>query len=135
MKQSILRFCIIGGITTGIDFCVYWFLSKKIDVSIAKIGSMLFASVFSYYFNKLWTFENSDRNHKNYLWKYYIAFVINITINTVINTFIYANSGKKILAFAAATGCAAAANFLLQKFWVFKECRGGNHDIYRSSLL
>lgn len=135
MKQSILRFSIIGGITTAIDFCIYWFLSKKIDVSIAKICSMLFASVFSYYFNKLWTFENGDRNHKKYLWKYYTAFVINIAINTVINTLIYANSGKVLLAFAVATGCAAAANFLLQKFWVFKEYRGGNHDIYRSSLL
>lgn len=121
MKKNLFRFCIIGGGTTLIDWCIYWFLSKSIDVTIAKIISMVFASVFSYFFNKIWTFENADRKHVKYLWKYYITFAVNIGINTSINTFIYSRTEQKLIALVIATGCATVANFILQKFWVFKE--------------
>lgn len=120
MKKNLFRFCIIGGCTTVIDWCIYWLMSKSIDVSLAKICSMLLVSIFSYFFNKFWTFENVDKEHKRYIWRYYITFVINIMINTSINTGIYKVTGKKILALFIATGCATIVNFLLQRFWVFK---------------
>lgn len=118
--KKLIRFGIIGGCTTLIDWCIYWFLSRKVDVTVAKITSMLLASVFSYVFNKFWTFENSDKNHGKYLWKYYITYVINITINTTINTVIYKITERKFWALLIATGGATMVNFLLQTFWVFR---------------
>lgn len=126
MKKSIIRFGVIGGATTVIDWAIYWFLSKAVGITIAKICSMILASIFSYIFNKLWTFENSDRNHVSYLWKYYITFAINVTINTTINTFMFNKTNEKLISLIVATGCATIVNYLLQRFWVFGE-KGEGH--------
>lgn len=119
--RRLFRFCIIGGITTIIDFIIYWFLSQSIDISIAKICSMLCASIFSYFINKSWTFNNSDNRHKRYIWRFYIVFIINISLNTSINKLTYDKTGNKIFAFIVATGCATIINYLLQNFWVFRK--------------
>lgn len=118
--KRLFRFCIIGGITTIIDFIIYWFLSKSIDISLAKICSMLCASIFSYFINKSWTFENSDNKHIRYIWRFYIVFVINIILNTS-NKLAYEKTRNKIFAFIVATGCATIINYLLQNFWVFRK--------------
>ena len=89
--------------------------------NVYKIISMLIASVFSYMLNKTWTFGNNDRNHKLYIWKYYVAFVINVAVNTLINTLIYNKTKQKLIALIIATGCATIVNFTLQKVWVFKK--------------
>ncbi len=120
MKKKLLRFCITGGCTTLIDGCIYWFLSREMDIFLSKAGSMLFASVFSYSLNKAWTFKNTDRRHKKYLWKYYITFAVNAAVNSLINLLAYRSFGKKLLAFVIATACAAGVNFVLQSFWVFR---------------
>lgn len=124
MKKSILRFGVIGGIATILDWAVYWFLSESIDISVAKICSMVLASIFSYFFNKFWTFENLDKNHANYLWKYYITFFVNVAINTSINTAMLIWTEQKLLSLILATGCATIVNYVLQRLWVFGE-RGG----------
>lgn len=120
-SKSIFRFCIIGGITTIIDFIIYWFLSQSIDISYAKICSMLCASIFSYFINKSWTFDNSDNRHGRYIWRFYITFIINIILNTSINKLAYYKTQNKIFAFIIATGCATIINYLLQNFWVFRK--------------
>ena len=120
-KKSLLRFIIIGGCTTLIDWTIYLIISRWINITVSKIISMLCASLFSYILNKYWTFENNDSHHSRYIWKYYVTFGINVAINTSINTLTYNISGNKIIALIVATGCATVANYLLQRFWVFSK--------------
>lgn len=128
--KSVLRFLIVGGIATIIDYIVYMRLSGLLDISAAKVSSMLVASVFSYYLNKRWTFENKDRTNWKYLSKYYIAFFINVAVNTFSNRITYyfcvdriefSELVGKTVAFVIATGAAMIVNFLLQHFWVFNK--------------
>lgn len=119
--KKIMRFAVVGGFTTAIDWLIYWGLSIYINVTISKICSMLIASVFSYAVNKFWTFDNSDKKHTRYIWKYYVTFVINVAINTSINTLVFTYTGQKLIALVLATTCGTLVNYLLQNFWVFKK--------------
>lgn len=121
--ENIVRFFIVGVVTTTIDWTIYWFLSQMMNITIAKIFSMLVASLFSYSLNKVWTFKNSDRRHEKYLWKYYVTFIINIAINTTVNTLIYNNTRTKLFALIVATGCATVINYIMQRFWVFNNTK------------
>lgn len=118
--KSIFRFIVIGGLTTLIDFIIYWFISKCLNVTISKVISMLLASIFSFYFNKVWTFSNADSKKIKYLWKYYVTFSLNVLINTTVNTTVFYHTGEKVIAFVIATGVATTFNYLMQKLWVFK---------------
>jgi len=121
MKKNIVKFIVIGGITTLIDFCIYMAVNNFLDISVAKFCSMLIASLFSYYFNKKWTFENSEKTDVFYLMKYYTTFIINMSVNISINRIAYNYSRNKMIAFVIGTGFAMIINFLLQKFWVFRK--------------
>lgn len=61
IDKSLYRFVLTGGSSTLIDFIIYYFMSNYIDISIAKCISMLCSSVYSYYLNKRWTFENDKK--------------------------------------------------------------------------
>lgn len=61
LKYSFGRFLITGGISTGIDFIIYIFLSSYFDISIAKVISMIIASIFSFILNKTWTFSDIEK--------------------------------------------------------------------------
>lgn len=120
MRKNILRFCIVGGATTCIDFIIYILVSKMCSITIAKCVSMFAASLFSYVFNKVWTFENDDKNNGRYIWKFYVTFGVNMSINVSVNALVFGIYHNKIIAFVIATGCATIVNFLLQRLWVFK---------------
>ena len=117
--NSFIKFIFIGTMTTAIDFIIYMLLSQQLPLSLSKSISMLCSSVFSYIFNKIWSFHNKNKT-LSYLMKFYFTLSINMLINVNMNQFIYNRYGTKIIAFITATGCATIANFLLQKYWVFK---------------
>lgn len=129
MKRSIIRFAIVGTITTVIDFIIYWFISKTCDISVAKCISMLLASIVSYFLNKLWTFENNDKKNSKYLWKFYVTFGVNMGINISVNRLVYSLSNNKIWAFILATGCATVVNYILQRVWVFKDEKNKGEEL------
>ncbi len=116
---SAFKFLIIGGISTAIDFCIYMIISNYIDITISKLISMTIASVFSFIFNKNWTFINKEKTSVIMALKYILAQIINIGVNTGINTLVYNLTKVKIIAFIIATGIAMVVNYLLQKIVVF----------------
>ena len=118
--NSFIKFIFIGTMTTAIDFIIYMLLSQQLPLSLSKSISMLCSSVFSYIFNKIWSFHNKNKTTLSYLMKFYFTLSINMLINVNMNQFIYNRYGTKIIAFITATGCSTIANFLLQKYWVFK---------------
>lgn len=119
--KSIWRFLVIGGISTTIDFIIYYCFSNYIDISAAKVISMCAASVFSFYMNKKWTFMDQEKNSVKKVAKYVIVQIVNITINTVVNRMVYIMTSMKIIAFVIATVVAMCANYLLQRTIVFRK--------------
>ena len=118
-NKSEFRFLIIGGCSTLIDFIIYMIISNYINITLAKLCSMMIASVFSYIFNKNWTFKDKENTSIKLVMKYVFSQIINILVNTMTNTLVYNMTRIKILSFVCATAIALVINFLLQKIVVF----------------
>ena len=69
LSSKIVRFVLVGGCSTGIDFVIYVLLSMQIPITISKGISMISASVFSYFVNKQYTFANKEKTTLAYLIK------------------------------------------------------------------
>lgn len=123
MKQFI-RFACVGGGATLIDFILYMLFALFIHITLAKLLSMLFASIYSYILNKSWTFNNRRQDNWRYIIKYVISQIANIVVNVTINSIVFFYTNSKINAFLIATCIAMIVNFLLQKLFVFKEREG-----------
>lgn len=124
IKEAI-RFLIIGGISTTIDFLLYIFLYKveRFDIVLAKICSMLAASLFSYFLNKKWTFQNKKKKSLEMLLKYYGVFTTNVIVNVSINKLLFSLTKSIRIAFVVATGIATIVNYVMQKYIVFYKIR------------
>lgn len=121
--QSIIRFIIIGGSSTLIDFAIYMIISNYIDIAIAKAISMTIAAIFSFIFNRKWTFNNTGNTNIVQITKYILCQLVNIIVNSTTNSLFYSVSNNKLISFVIATGCAMIVNYMLQKMVVFKEVR------------
>lgn len=121
LKYSFGRFLITGGISTGIDFIIYIFLSSYFDISIAKVISMIIASIFSFILNKTWTFSDIEKVNICKIIKYLFSQVVNIGTNVGINRLVYYIIQNKIIAFISATAVAMLINYILQKLLVFRR--------------
>ena len=122
-SNRIIRFIIVGGASTVIDFILYMLLSGVIIVSVSKAISMIIASVFSFFANKLFTFENKDKTDVKYLIKFYVVFVLNLATNVTSNTLMLHLTENKIISFVVATLCGMMVNYLGQSLWVFKKAK------------
>ena len=120
-----IRFLVVGGSSTLIDFIIYMFLSSKISIHFSKLISMFIASIYSFLINKNWTFSHRKKISVILIVKYIIGQILNILVNTLTNSLIYSLSSSKIFAFIIATGIAMVFNFLFQNYIVFKEVKNG----------
>lgn len=119
IKNKIVRFVLVGGCSTIIDFIIYMLLSLRINITFAKGVSMICSSVFSYIANKNFTFLNKKKTNVAYLMKFYIVFMANFVANLGANRLVYAMTESKIVAFILATLCGTMINYLGQRFIVF----------------
>ena len=121
LANSILKFIVVGGCSTIIDFCIYMILSIRVPITVSKGISMICASIFSYVVNKRFTFENTDKTDIHYLIRFYIVFAANFVTNLEVNYLIFTWTGKKLIAFVLATICGMTVNYLGQRFFVFNR--------------
>lgn len=120
-NNSFLRFLIVGGTSTGCDFCTYMILSRYININVAKWLSMTFFCTAVFFFNKRWTFQDSRLTDRIQVIKYIVSQIVNVMVNVGINGVIYHITGIKIVSYAFAIICTVPVNYLLQKMWVFKS--------------
>ena len=120
--KSQARFLVVGGSSTLLDFVIYMLLSTKVDITISKCISMSISSIYSFFINKNWTFSDSEKITIVLALKYILCVLINIGVNTLVNTLTFSITNNKIISFIIATGIAMIVNFVIQKELVF---RGG----------
>ena len=120
LEYQILMFIVIGGLATIIDFIIYNYLLAFISINFSKLISMLVSSLFSYFMNKIFTFNKGKNYNSKYLIKFYIIFLLSLLTNIFVNYYAYKWTSIKILAFILATLFGMIVNFIGQKFYVFK---------------
>ncbi len=119
LSSSIVKFLLVGGCSTGLDFVIYMLLSLRLPITVSKGISMILASVFSYVVNKQYSFENKEKTNAVYLIKYYLTFAANFAVNLSVNYLVYSSTGYKLAAYVFATVCGMTVNYLGQRFFVF----------------
>lgn len=120
--KSQVRFLVVGGSSTLLDFIIYMLLSSKLNITISKFFSMMISSIYAFLINKNWTFNNKNKTTFILAFKYALCVCINIFVNTTSNTLLFNITRNKIISFVIATSIAMVLNYTIQKRIVF---RGG----------
>ena len=119
-ENKIIRFIIVGGSSTCIDFIIYMLLSQLISLTISKLISMTISCTYSFFINRNWTFEDKNTNAISQIPKYILSQGFNIATNVIVNQIIFTLTNEKVISYFCATVSAMVVNYLLQKNIVFK---------------
>jgi len=130
-----VRFIIVGGTNTAIDFALYNIINKVFGLAlpVANMISSFIAMLFSFFMNKKWTFRSTD---KNYLREVVLFFVFTIVSIWVIQSGIiwlvensfsnidWQNFWMKNILKVTASVPSLIWNYLTYNKFVFKENNG-----------
>lgn len=117
--HEIFRFLLIGGTAFFIDLVVYYVLLLVIPMVYAKAVSFVSATIFTFVFNKLWTFKQ-NRFSKSEILRFILYYIFSMFINTSVNRMVFLVTGVKPLAFMMATGVCMVLNYFCLKYFVFQ---------------
>ena len=112
------RFVLSGCAAVATDLGLYHLFLITIPYAPAKCASFLSGTVVAYLLNKFWTFQR-----KPHSWREVSAFAILYTITLGLNVGVNQWALHYLSwfeAFLIATGASTIANFLGQKYWVFR---------------
>ncbi len=127
MPRQFIKFGIVGSVNTLIDFLIYFGLTRFVDLFSdkpvrAKIIAFIFASAFSYYANRNWTFKKSDKARYNEIIKFYITAGIGLAINaSTLYILVHIVKLNDLIAYLGATIVTVSWNFFISKYWVFSH--------------
>lgn len=121
LDKSVIKFLVVGGCCTFIDYSIYMMIVDKIGALGGKGISMGCSMIINYLLNKYWSFDAKKTKKGKEITRYIISQVANITVNMSVNFIVLSVIGQKTIAFLCATGVAMIVNYLLQRFWVFKK--------------
>ncbi len=125
LKQFII-FCLVGTTNAIIDFAVYLFLTRVLNVwseqlTYATMVSFLVANFNSYFMNKYWTFKNKEKLHHVQLPKFFVVTVLGLGLNALCFYILTYYFGLfDVLSKVIVAGIVLFWNFTLNKFWTFK---------------
>lgn len=139
-----VRFGLIGGMNTGVDLVILNILMFSTDhndggyYTAFKAISFVFAATFSYFMNKRWAFRDKSKDGEAKKFSQFFAVsvigaVINVSVASLVVTFLKPVVGNEILSFAISgelwgtvgalfgTAVGLVWNFAGYKFFVFKK--------------
>lgn len=125
--SKIFRYLVIGVLTTLVSFGTYRFLYNviNIEVNISNVISILLAITFAYFANKIYVFKSQCASIKLLLvefFAFYWARFISMCVE-VLGVFILHNLllFDAMLAKIVISIIIILLNYILSKFWVFKN--------------
>jgi len=123
-KESIhyLKFCVVGGLNTAIDFFVFSFLSYLgVYYIIAQCVSYGCGVVNSYLLNRTWTFQQQGNKGKYEFLKFTVLNVFTLIVTSFLLTlFHYKFSIPLTYSKVLVTIVSVGLNYIGTRFWVFK---------------
>jgi putative flippase GtrA len=124
--QQFIKFILVGGVSTLIDFSLYIFLTRLFlfwqnHYLWANFLSMFVASLFNFLLNKEWTFPSNGKK----VWRQYLDFYVTMFFCLLFYQaffgFISLSLGwYDIVAKSLSAFLVMLIRFHLHKFWVFK---------------
>jgi len=129
-----IKFAIVGVANTGVDWVVYFILSRTIltdSLVVAKASSFTIAVLNSYLLNTIWTFKKeyataTKEGATGGKAAIFIKFMIVSLVGLGINTLVYKYSldkfaGSELISLVFASGAAILWNFFANKLWTYKK--------------
>jgi len=122
--RQFIKFCLVGGLNTVVDFGVYLALTRLTDwfndwLVVAAMLSMACATVNSYLWNAFWTFRTKRTDHGVMVSKFLVVSVSGFILYTFLfSTFIQFGFGDIAVKIVLA-GFLVAWNFVGNKWWVY----------------
>jgi putative flippase GtrA len=126
IKRELIIFLIVGASTVLVDFMSYRGLIQfqVMEVDMAKAIGFLVGTIFAYFANRFWTFDNKSHAPGS-AWRFSALYASTLGTNVLINALalkLLADTAVAFqLAFLLATGVSASLNFLGMKLFVFKS--------------
>jgi len=133
IKRELGIFLIVGPLTVGIDFLIYrgfiYLHPFGLDsINIAKGFSFISGTIFAYFANRYWTFNQQTTGAGNVL-RFVVVYVLGLVANIAINYLCIewfsspalALEYTLLIAFILATGVSATLNFIGMKFFAFTD--------------
>ena len=122
-----IKFGIVGVFNTCNSLIIYYFLLYfKIYYLICNIIAYFASTFISYFINKKWVFKQ-NKNKNNRVVQYYIVYISSFVLNNVLLSFYVETmhiSDKIAPVFVLVV--TVPYNYLLSRFWVFKEKKKAN---------
>lgn len=125
LKKEISVFFVVGLSTVLVDFVIYFLLIclQLVPSNLAKIFSFVSGTIYSYWANKSWTFNEKKIKISSVLkfaFLYSIALCLNVLINSQLLEFFKNSDYALQISFFFATSVSASVNFVGMKLFVFK---------------
>lgn len=121
LRRQIMRFLLVGGIAVGIDAFFYVSLNRLLgwDASWAKRISFAIGAIWAFWANKYFTFGSQIWTNTEPV-LFVLVYAIGWAVNSAVHDVTMRLSGLYWLSFLGATGASTMANFVGQKWLVFR---------------
>lgn len=130
---QIARFVLIGGVCALIDFGVYWLLLQTgLWVHAAKALSFIAGTTTAYLLNRRFTFAGA-RNASmarvgGFVALYTVTFFVNVGMNAAALSLLPEFGWRVAAAWAIAQATATSINFVMLKWFVFRDPSGSTQQ-------
>lgn len=122
--RQLVKFILVGLLTTSINFAVYAFLVLTgVPYLAAAIIAFVLATLNSYTWNRRWTFR-AGAHHNQRLAKFAIVQSIGLGINLLALALLVEYAGlqdHKLIAQLISNAFVVASNYAGNKWWTFRE--------------
>lgn len=123
MTREIIRFLIVGGVSTVLNYSSFFILLKLFDSNYLLSSGIgyIFGLILGYSLNKNWTFEYKNESIKTRL-KYLVVYGVNLLLSLLILKGLKTNLGLNPIIGNFIVICyTTIANFVGIKIFVFNE--------------
>jgi putative flippase GtrA len=85
-SQNFLRYCVVGVINTGIDFCTFMTLFYGLGWPLlaANTAGFSMASVNSYFMNRTWTFRDGSKASAHQFARFMIVMISGLGVSSAV---------------------------------------------------
>lgn len=122
--RQFIKFCLVGGLNTIVDFAVYLSLTRLTDwfdqwLVVAAMIAMACATVNSYLWNAFWVFRTARTDHHVLISKFLVISTSGFIIYTYLFSVLVHYGFYDILVKILLTGFLVIWNFVGNKWWVY----------------
>ena len=120
------KFSIIGFFNTFLDYSVYVLFTRVFGLYFiaANIIAISVAMIYSFIFNKYWTFRNYDRQLRSQSIKFFMVNIVYFLLNnSIVYLLVEIFEVYDLLAKVGAIIISLFWNFFANKLWVFKPLK------------